>query len=257
MTTRRLKTIAFEQPATFADASLRAVKKFSFASVCLARLKSYDFNTLQVPLQVLVLISMLLLAACGPGTGGTGTGPVALSVPSVVRFTTSAVPTELPPAKAPGTPDFVPPLAPAAPTQPPATPPAPVPAPTPAPVTTVGACLANCTAANPALTINGEQVRLQTRCARFVSSTPLGAVAAGETSLAGSLETQQTSNGNIVTRSTPAVLVLQFSQGKLDSNQVTVRLVDNAGAQLLGPFTLYRDDAAQSAVAGAVVGSCP
>ena len=249
MTTRRLKTVAFEQPATFADASLRALKKFSFASVCLPRLKSYGFTALQVLVLVLVLTTMLLLAACGPGTGGTGTGPVALSVPSVVRFTTSAVPIELPPPKTPATPDFVPPAT-------PANSPAPIPVPTPAPVTTVGACLANCTPANPALTIDAEQVRLQTRCANFVSSTPLGAVAAGETSLAGSVETQQTSNGNIVTRSTPAVLVLQFSQGKLDSDQVTVRLLDNSGALVLGPITLFRDAAALLAALSAVAGLC-
>ena len=183
-------------------------------------------------LSLLPLLSLALLTACGPGTGGTGTGPgpVATTAPQIFRFSTQAMPTDAQPTKAPNAPDAVPLLAPLGPVE------------------------------NSALTISLEQVSFQTRCARFVSSTPLVVAAAGETRLAGSLETQQTSNGRIVIRSAPAQLLLQFSSGKPDSDQVTVWIVDSSGLPLLGPFILLRDasftDASVTPAPTASVGSC-
>ncbi len=147
------------------------------------------------------------LAACGPGTGGTGTGPIT----PTVGFSGSATGSLLTGSTAGGSSVTTPPAS---------------------------GCTADCALAN--LRLDADRVELTTPCLRFVYTGSWAVDAGGLAVLAGTLETAQ----GTATATSKAALRLQFSSAGIDSAQVNMTLTNEAGNALLGPATLLRNDAA-------------
>ncbi len=182
-------------------------------------------------------LMLLCLSGCGPGTGGTGTGPIVATSPTVISFSGTASPT----ASQPVLPiDGVPgPAAQPLPGSPGGSPSAPL---LPAGSALVPEfCVVNCSGAGVRLLIDGWQVQLLERCTRFSSIGPLELAAVGETAVAGTFESTRSDTAEI--RTVSALLIVEFSDGIIDSPKVKVRVVDNAGVLLLGPLNLMRDPA--------------
>lgn len=186
------------------------------------------FSVQTLLLLLWLLLPSLLLTACGPGTGGTGTGPPGAVIFAPLSFSSpkatpaSSMPPVLGVASAVADP-----------------------------------CLVDCAGESGILRIEAEQVQLQTRCAQFVSLSALVVAATGETVLAGTLETQRNFNGTIQTSSLAALLIAEFSSGKPDSDRVVLRVVDTKGALLVSPLALQRDTAVLAPPSSAVPASCP
>jgi hypothetical protein len=155
---------------------------------------------------ILALTLAAGLAACGPGTGGTGTGPITptagFSGGIAGGFTSGT---------AAGGANALPPAAP---------------------------CTADCPQAS--LRLDTERVELAAPCLRFVFTGSWAPDAAGLAVLAGTLETAR----GTATAMSNATLRLQFGSAGIDSVQVNLTLTDDAGRALLGPATLPRNDAA-------------
>jgi hypothetical protein len=155
------------------------------------------------------------LAACGPGTGGTGTGPITPTVgfSGGVSGTTTGGTTS---GTAAGGAIATPPAAP---------------------------CTADCPQAH--LRLDTERVELAAPCLRFVFTGSWAVDAGGVAVLAGTLETAR----GTATATSKAALRLQFSSAGIDSAQVNITLSNDAGNALLGPATLVRNDAAPGGTA--------
>lgn len=152
---------------------------------------------------------LLGLAACGPGTGGTGTGPVqTLSISFSATVISGAVV-----ATAGGAP-----VAPGGPV-----------------------CSSGCDRIS--LRLDAAQVELTAPCSHFAYSGPWAPDADGLLLLSGT-QTTTTAAG---TTTTAAQLRLQFSERTTASAQVTYTLSSDTGATLLGPASLLRDTQATTA----------
>lgn len=145
---------------------------------------------------------LVALSACGPGSGGTGTGPIA-SYSSARTSTDGTLPDPVPGTGA-GHPAPLPP------------PPA--------------GCPADCGRID--LQLQDDKVELTANCARFVFIGGWETDASGQALLPGTLEVPATG------ASAPASLRLQFSGAPQTSQALTVTLVDNAGRTVLGPELL-------------------
>jgi hypothetical protein len=180
-------------------------------------------HTLQSLSRLISLAGLLaaLLVACGPGTGGTGTGPETVSqspvfVGSTISYTGIA--------------------------------PAPL-STTPLPGST---CTALCGTATASLSLQlqAQSIALQTGCASFSYSGPWSISAQGEVNVEGSYETVTTVNGQANTSRQTAQLSLVFATPSADSSAVTLTLRNAQGDVLLGPIRLDRSTAATNIPAG-------
>ena len=240
MTTRPVDTHSFALQRVFAGTRPRVWQKYGPAWTGWSQLTRC---TLAGSMMALLL---LLLTACGPGTGGTGTGtgPISANVFTPLSFSSPAVTRTPPTLSTAGASVIVAPSAPAgiafdaAPAVP-------------------DPCLVNCTDASGTLLIEAQQVQLQTLCAKFVSLSPFVVALTGETVLTGTFETQKISNGAIQSSSLPALLIVEFSSGKLDSDRVNLRVVNTTGALLVGPLALLRDTVVPDPSSKAVTAACP
>lgn len=182
---------------------------------------------LWLTLALLLVFSVLPgLTGCGPGTGGTGTGPINSSVGtpqfgsmaatsigySGVLSATQSTITGSPVVAAPALPA-------ASSVQTP-------------PVATNGVTVT--------LALNVDRVVLSSGCLVFTSQSPLSVVGASETALPGTVETLSTKGDQRAFTSAPATLLLLFDKGQADINSVRLTLKDSAGNALLGPVTLTR-----------------
>ena len=158
-----------------------------------------------------MLALLLGLAACGPGTGGTGTGPVQTLA---VSFSADAITGTTTAAGGDGV----------------ASPGSPV-------------CATGC--GRTTLRLDAALVELVAPCRRFVFNGASAVDASGLLVLNGSLDTPTAAG----TTTIPATLRLQFSERTLQSAQVTFTLTGESGATLLGPATLQRNDDAAAATA--------
>ena len=164
----------------------------------------------------LLFTLVVALSGCGPGTGGTGVGPIT-STSSV------ASPTFL----------YIGAITVASPVL--------LPASTAAEATPAAApCTVNCSMAVVTLVINDEQAQLTSKCFGFASQNPFTFAASGSTVVAGSFQTLNTAAGQTIASSVVASLTLQFGNGQADSPHVTVSVRDSAGTLLLGPAILPR-----------------
>jgi hypothetical protein len=145
----------------------------------------------------------LLLAACGPGTGGTGTGPeagapVAIAAPGVYNGVYTANPSS-------------------------------------APATPTGC--ASCTSTQAVnLQVQTDSLQVSSPCFTFTYAGPWSAAADGSVAVQGTY-TQLSAKAPTGTSSQAATLTLRFAAGN-DSVQVTIQ--DAAGQTLLPPVTLQR-----------------
>ena len=182
---------------------------------------------LWLTLALLLVVSVLPgLTGCGPGTGGTGTGPINSSVGtpqfgsmaatsigySGVLSTTQSTVTGSPVVAAPALPA-------ASSVQMP-------------PAATNGVTVT--------LVLNVDRVVLNSGCLVFTSQSPLSGVSASETVLPGTVETLSIKGDQRAFISAPASLLLLFDKGQTDSNSVLLTLKESTGTSLLGPVTLTR-----------------
>lgn len=171
-----------------------------------------------------------LLIACGPGTGGTGTGPEPTSQSPVLAGSTISY-TGIAPLPLSGLP---------------------TPAATPVPG---GTCTALCGTITTSLSLQlqSQSIALHAGCANFSYSGPWSISAQGEVNVEGSYETVITVNGQPSTSSQAARLSLLFDTPSADSSAVTITLRNLQGIVLLGPVRLGRNAAATNAPA---LGGC-
>lgn len=144
----------------------------------------------------LLLAPLLALAACGPGTGGTGTGPII----GVFNFAGSGF--------------------------------------------SAGAPCTTCGQAN--LQLDNERVELTISCRRFIHTAPWEIGTDGLAVVNGAFETTEFVDGVAQARSVPAVMHLQFSEARADSQEVAVTVRDANGNDLVAPLTLEQRPAATS-----------
>ncbi len=157
-----------------------------------------------VPLTVPLLV--LLLVACGPGTGGTGTGPVAGAPVPAGSPTLSSVYNGVYTAN-----------------------------PSSAPATPTGC--ASCTSTQAVnLQVQTDSLQVSSPCFTFTYAGPSSAAADGSVAVQGTY-TQLSAAAPTGTSSQAATLTLRFAAGN-DSVQVTIQ--DAAGQTLLPPVTLQR-----------------
>jgi hypothetical protein len=149
----------------------------------------------------------LLLVACGPGTGGTGTGPIAEApISTTAPGTYSGIFTAAPSSQ---------------------------------PVTTT-VCVNGCTStlAAPAvnLQVQTDSIQVSSPCFTFTYAGLWSQGADGNVTVQGSY-TQQSAQSSSGTTSQPATLTLRFSA---NSDSVEISIKDAAGQTLLQPVTLQR-----------------
>ena len=224
-------------------------------------------------LVAVLLMMALTLPGCGPGTGGTGVGPVSSFGVTPILFSgaingvsttgagietgteTGALPGVIPPFTAPAAqpPGFT------------------LGTTSGGPTSAAATCPADCAVAALTLKLEGERVQLQGPCFNFVSQSPLAIAASGSAVLAGTYQTtSQISNvqggptsNSTSTSSVNATLMLEFAGRQADSSSssVTISVRDSAGALLVGPAILLRVSVAPGASpAGPQTGgvlSCP
>jgi hypothetical protein len=171
----------------------------------------------------LCLLAALLLSACGPGTGGTGTGPSVGASPTGFTssyFTNGTVGTVTAPVATPSQPG--------------------------------GTCTVACTASldNQALRLylQADRIELSTPCATFTFAGPWSLSATGEATVQGVLESTVLVNGQAVRSSQNANLTLIFPNGLESSNAVNLSLKDSTGKLLLAPVNLQRAASAPASV---------
>ncbi len=180
----------------------------------------------------LCLVALMVLSACGPGTGGTGTGPSVAASPVTLPssyFTSGGVGTVT-----------------AAPPPNPSTPPSTVPTTTVSPTTTTGlpaptctvGCATNLDGQAISLHLQADRIMLSTPCATFTYTGVWSVSATGETTVQGVWESSTVVNGQTSRSSQNASLTLGFPNGVDGSSTVSVIIKDSAGRQLLGPATL-------------------
>jgi hypothetical protein len=172
----------------------------------------------------LCIFATMMLSACGPGTGGTGTGPSAVGGPTPFTnsyFTSSGAGTvtsaPLPNPVTPSTPTATPSL--------------------PASTCTAG-CASNLDTQALSLYLQADSVTLSSPCATFKFAGPWSISASGEATLLGVLESTVTVNGQISRTSQSANLTLSFAGTAQSSASVSVRITNSAGRVLLNPVTL-------------------
>ena len=166
-------------------------------------------------LAVQLLMLAVTLPGCGPGTGGTGVGPVSSFGATPILFS-GAVPSAQPPSLTLGTTSG-------------------------GSTSAASACPGDCLEASATLKLESERVQLQGPCFNFVSQTPLAIAASGSAALSGTYQTSsQIFSGQISTSSVGATLTLEFSDRHADSPSVTISVRDSAGALLIGPAILLR-----------------
>ena len=201
-------------------------------------------------LAALLLALIATLPGCGPGTGGTGVGPVSSFVMAPILFSGAINGVSTTGAGAP--PGVIPPM-----TMPQGQPPAFTLGTTSNGSTSaVATCPVDCSVAAATLRLDGERVQLQGPCFNFVSQSPLAIAASGSAVLAGNYQTlrqtstqtsTQTSNqtlnlqgGQTSTSIVNATLMIEFEGRQADSPSVNISVRDSAGALLLGPAILLR-----------------
>jgi hypothetical protein len=164
-----------------------------------------------------------LLVACGPGTGGTGTGPEPTSQSPVLAGSTISY-TGIAPLPLSGIP---------------------TPAATPIPGSTCTAlCGTGTGTTSLSLQLQSQSIALHASCANFSYSGPWSISAQGEVNVEGRYETVITVNGQPSTSSQAARLNLLFDTPSADSSAVTITLRKIQGIVLLGPVRLDRGAAA-------------
>ncbi len=195
---------------------------------------SFARQCLEAAIRAVCIVAVLalvlsLMSACGPGTGGTGVGPVSSAAPAPTISFSGSVTLGSTTAALPA---------------------APVVSPVPVASPGAAACAVNCGTTTVSLVLEAERVLLASSCFNFVSQGPLVVATSGPTVLAGAYQTFSTRNGQTTTSSVPANLVLQFANGQADSASVTVSVQGSTGAVLLAPVSLPRTTGAQPVGAG-------
>lgn len=161
-------------------------------------------------IKLLAIWMGLLIAACSPGTGGTGTGPAisntalpvgaSLTYNNIASTTTSVTSTT-----------------------------------TAAPTVVCG---------NPVAQVNlllqPQSIVVTTHCATFTYAGSWVIDATGTVSVQGQWQTLQDSPGSQPIPPQAAILSLQFSSSGIDSPALTLAIKDIAGVELLGQQTLQR-----------------
>ncbi|MDP3230646.1 MAG: hypothetical protein Q8N13_22095 [Acidovorax sp.] len=148
----------------------------------------------------LSILLLLALAACGPGTGGTGTGPVTGGtgtgpVTGVFGY---------------GGPGF-----------------------------SAGApCVDDCQSAS--LVLENDRVEFTAPCQRFIYIGPWELDEQGVVVLEGTLETTDVVNGQSQTTRSHAVMRLQFNDAAANSREVALTVRDATGTNLVAPVTLQQ-----------------
>ena len=186
-----------------------------------------------------LLLTLLGLSGCGPGTGGTGVGPVTGLAPTAIAYSsTITVNSSLPVGTSA---------------------PASVTATLPPPGTAGVVCTANCGASTVTLTLEPDRVDLRDGCFNFTSQAPLIVGASGETALAGSYQKFTPFGTQANATSIPANLSLRFANSQRDSTSVNLSVRDTADVLLFGPITLQRaaDAPAISPTSTSPVSICP
>jgi hypothetical protein len=184
----------------------------------------------------LCALAVLLLTACGPGTGGTGTGPNAAGSPTTLTssYFTSGGAGTVTAAPLPN-PSTVPTVSPTSTTG----------LPTP---TCTSSCASNLDGQAISLHLQADRITLSTPCATFTYAGVWSVSAAGETTVQGVWESSAVVNGQTSRSSQNASLTLGFPNSLDGSSTVTVSIKDSAGRLLLGPATLQRAAAAPASV---------
>jgi hypothetical protein len=176
----------------------------------------------------LCLVALMVLSACGPGTGGTGTGPSVGASPISFTdsyFTSSGAGTvTAAPLPNPGT---TPTVSPTTTTS------------LPAPTCTTS-CASNLDGQAISLHLQADRIVLSTPCATFTYAGVWSVSATGETTVQGVLESSPVVNGQTSRSSQNASLTLGFPNGVDGSSTLSVSIKDSAGKLLLGPTTLLR-----------------
>jgi len=98
------------------------------------------------------------------------------------------------------------------------------------------------------LRLENEHVEFNSPCRRFVHEGPWNIDVNGLATLDGTLDTETVSDGQHSKSSAIAVLRLQFSEAKVDSQQVMVNVRDAQGRNVLAPLVLQRDSDSATAV---------
>jgi hypothetical protein len=180
----------------------------------------------------LCLLAALVLTACGPGTGGTGTGPPVANTPTA--FANSVF-------TSPGTGSST-------------AVPAPNPSATPTATATCAAvCAGSLQSQALSLILQAESIVLSSPCATFTFTGLWGASATGESVVQGTLESTTVVNGQTSRTTQSASLTLQFAGTADSSNIVTLSIRDGAGNLLLPSVTLQR---ASSAAPASTLAGC-
>ncbi len=180
-------------------------------------------HILEIAVSWLCLAAVLAVAACGPGTGGTGTGPISglAMQPSATYYAgtlggTSTI------GLGPGNPATG--SANGSNTA----------------VVTPG-CSANCAAVAVNLQLEPQRIQLGSGCFSFVFTGSWSFAASGETTVLGSFQSLSTVNGHTVAGDKlPSTLVISFPNDETLGNLLTLSIKDNTGRLLLGPTTLQR-----------------
>ena len=206
-------------------------------------------------LAALLFALALTLPGCGPGTGGTGVGPVRSFGVTPILFSGAVPGTSTTGAgagaEAGALPGVIPPM-----TTPAVQPPGFTLGTTSSGSTSAAAnCPVDCAVAAATIKVEGERVQLQGPCFHFVSQSPLAIAASGSAALAGTYQTtsqisdvQSVPTGNSTsTSSVNATLMLEFAGRQADSSSVTISMRDSAGALLLEPAILLRVSVAPGA----------
>jgi hypothetical protein len=187
----------------------------------------------------LCLVALLVLSACGPGTGGTGTGPSVGSSPTPLTSSYFASPGAgaVPNAPLPN----------------PATPPTGAPTATPSQpaFTCTASCASNLDTRALSLHLQADRITLSSPCATFTFAGPWSISATGDTTVVGMLESTVTVNGQTSRASQSASLTLSFAGDAQSSPSVGVRITDSTGRLLLSPVTLLRAADAPAALGAA------
>lgn len=183
---------------------------------------SSQFARLGAQAFLAVVLTLLGLSGCGPGTGGTGVGPASGPASASMAYSGTTTLTSSPAVTNPAS---VPP---------------------PGSDTPGAGCTANCTTSLVTLKLEPEAVQLQGSCFDFTSYAPLAPAASTLTVVPGTYQKFTTLGGQTVASSIPANLFLQFASGQSDSTGVNLSVRDTADAVLFGPVTLQRTDVASA-----------
>lgn len=192
---------------------------------------------------IFLLINAMVLTACSPGTGGTGTGPIASSATPVIYAAGSFESSSLP---AGSTTVFSSAAAGSAASS------VSNPCAAPCPVSTSASATSSTTAT---LQLEANSIQLATQCSRFTSTRAWSISAAGELIAQGNYETSATINGSSSTNAQNATLSLSFGSAGIASSSASASVKDSAGKPLLGPLVLTRGGAGVGAAGALAFGA--